>query len=95
MTALGNLDGQKSRYWILLRQISPPRPENAPCHSFQAAAPQNYSISIDGDVRAREGAAQLSRLRTTKGEGRGLPNPPAGEPNLTCKRPMEIGKDGI
>ena len=57
--------------------------------------PKNYSISIDGDVRAREGAAQLSRLRTTKGEGRGLPNPPAGEPNLTCKRPMEIGKDGI
>ena len=33
--------------------------------------PKNYSISIDGDVRAREGAAQLSRLRTTKGEGRG------------------------
>ena len=57
--------------------------------------PKNYSISIDGDVRAREGAAQLSRLRTTKGEGGGLPNPPAGEPNLTCKRPMEIGKDGI
>ena len=58
--------------------------------------PKNYSISIDGDVRAREGAAQLSRLRTTKGEGMGgLPNPPAGEPYLTCKRPMEIGKDGI